>query len=131
LPPQALNVIVKYLSTSPSKENWLTLQALGGTVTRVPPSATAYIHRQALFAFLFDSFPQYKHDEQENVRWVKEFRNSMLPYSNGGYVNFSDCCIEDWLSAYYGCNFTRLMQIKQKYDPENVFHFPQSIPPLN
>jgi FAD/FMN-containing dehydrogenase len=131
LPPQALNVIVNYLSTSPSKENWLTLHALGGVVARVPPSATAYVHRQALFAFLFDSFPQCKQDEQENIRWVTAFRNSMLPYSNGGYVNFSDCCIKDWLSAYYGCNFTRLMQIKQKYDPENVFHFPQSIPPLN
>jgi hypothetical protein len=131
LPRQALNAIVERLSISPSEENWLTLQALGGAVTRVAPSATAYFYRQAQFAFLFDSFPQNKEDEEANIKWVDEFRNTMLPYSYGDYVNFPDCCIEDWLNAYFGTNFTRLMQIKQKYDPDNVFNFAQSIPPLS
>ena len=39
-----------------------------------------------------------------------------------------DADIADWQTAYYAENLTRLMQVKKQYDPENVFHGPQSIP---
>ncbi|MDQ2800182.1 MAG: BBE domain-containing protein, partial [Armatimonadota bacterium] len=42
--------------------------------------------------------------------------------------NYCDAAITDWPRAYYGANFARLTQIKAKYDPDNFFRFPQSIP---
>jgi len=53
----------------------------------------------------------------------------MLPYTNGVYINTQDLSIENWPKAYYGGNFERLTRIKAKYDLENFFRFPQSIPP--
>ncbi|XRJ16107.1 BBE domain-containing protein [Bacillus velezensis] len=53
----------------------------------------------------------------------------MKPYVTGSYVNVPDQNIENFGKAYYGSNFARLQRIKAKYDPENVFRFPQSIPP--
>jgi FAD/FMN-containing dehydrogenase len=63
------------------------------------------------------------------MTWVEAFRRAMLPYVCGAYVNYIDSNIEDWPSAYYGTNFEKLMRVKAKYDPQNVFRFPQSIPP--
>ncbi|OTZ92247.1 FAD-dependent oxidase [Bacillus cereus] len=52
----------------------------------------------------------------------------MLPFTKGVYVNTPDLSIKNWLDAYFSCNFDRLMKVKAKYDPKNVFNFPQSIP---
>ncbi|RAN74039.1 FAD-dependent oxidase [Bacillus sp. SRB_331] len=54
----------------------------------------------------------------------------MPPFTKGVYVNTPNLSIKDWPDAYYSCNFDRLMKVKAKYDPKNVFNFPQSIPPF-
>ena len=54
----------------------------------------------------------------------------MQPFvSSGAYSNYADPDLVGWQQAYYGSNFARLTRVKSVYDPENVFHFPQSIPP--
>jgi FAD/FMN-containing dehydrogenase len=60
---------------------------------------------------------------------VEDFRQAMLPFTRGVYVNTPDLSIKDWPEAYYGGNFDRLTRVKAKYDPENIFKYPQSIPP--
>lgn len=57
----------------------------------------------------------------------------MIPYTRGAYRDYRDYCdsqITDWPTAYFGENIGRLMLVKQAYDPENLFRFEQSIPPL-
>lgn len=63
------------------------------------------------------------------IRWVEDFHRAMLPYTKGVYVNTPDLSIINWPDAYYGRNFYQLTEVKAKYDPENVFRFPQSIRP--
>ena len=48
--------------------------------------------------------------------------------SDEGYQNFSDEAETGYLRAYYGANLERLVEIKRKYDPDNLFRFAQSIP---
>jgi FAD/FMN-containing dehydrogenase len=55
----------------------------------------------------------------------------LAPYVNGAYVNVPNAGMEDWETAYWGPNVDRLRAIKAKYDPNNVFSFEQSIPPLH
>ena len=49
------------------------------------------------------------------------------PADEEAYQNFIDCTLKDWQQAYYGTNFDRLVRVKRKYDPDDFFHFRQSI----
>ena len=51
------------------------------------------------------------------------------PYLSGGaYQNFTDRSQDDWPRAYYGQNLERLIEAKRRWDRDNLFRFPQSIP---
>ncbi|MBL3614838.1 BBE domain-containing protein, partial [Bacillus sp. RHFS18] len=69
-------------------------------------------------------------EERQNVRWIEGLRTSLSRETMGDYVNWPDREIRNWLQTYYGKNVHRLRQVKTKYDPENIFRFEQSIPPL-
>jgi FAD/FMN-containing dehydrogenase len=53
----------------------------------------------------------------------------MRPFLPGdSYVNYIDADLQDYARSYYGNNLSRLQAVKQQYDPDNFFHFAQSIP---
>jgi FAD/FMN-containing dehydrogenase len=63
------------------------------------------------------------------VDWVNEFWQAMGPHtSNRSYQNFIDPELVDWQRGYYGDNLERLVKVKHAVDPDNIFHFAQSIP---
>ena len=101
-------------------------------MNRVPADATAFSHRDALFLLAFDTSwePEDSHKVvKTNLRWIREFFDEMQPYvSDQAYQNFIDPALKNWQQAYYGANFERLVEVKKTYDPDDVFHFAQSIP---
>lgn len=100
----------------------------GGAPSRIATDATAVYLRQARCIIQYDGFWKAPQDEAATIGWVKSFREAMQPYTVGAYVNYSDSDLPDYLHEYYGPNLQRLVQVKQAYDPNNVFNFPQSIP---
>ncbi len=104
----------------------------GGAVGHVPPAATAFVHRDALA--LFSVSANWAVDERPSavrrlVDWVDGFWRMMGPHtSDRSYQNFIDPALTDWRRAYYGDNLERLVKVKRAVDPDNVFHFAQSIP---
>ncbi len=68
-------------------------------------------------------------DDNEHVTWVREAWNSIRPFSTGGnYLNFQTADeAEDRVQATYGANFDRLVEVKEKYDPENLFRSNRNI----
>lgn len=126
---EALRVLIHNLQTAPGPSNVLSLDAYGGQIRQVPESATAFPHRKALFVMHYQSYWQQNADAEKNIKWIEDFRTSMLPYTRGAYRNYCDSMIDDWPHAYFGRNLAGLIRIKQKYDPENLFSFEQSIPP--
>ena len=111
----------------------VAFDALGGQVNRVSPTATAFVHRNALFG------AQYTTDwtngaAQSGINnqhaWLRSFWTSMRPYANGqAYQNYIDPDLTNWSQAYYAQNYARLRQIKKTYDPTRLFNFPQAIVP--
>jgi FAD/FMN-containing dehydrogenase len=104
----------------------------GGAIGHVAPAATAFVHRDALA--LFSVGVNWAVDERPSavrglVDWVDKFWQEMAPHtSSRSYQNFIDPALTDWQHAYYGDNFERLVNVKRTVDPDNIFHFAQSIP---
>ncbi|GGI11848.1 FAD-binding oxidoreductase [Gottfriedia solisilvae] len=101
----------------------------GGAISRVPKHKTAFFWRRPLFYTEWTASWEKKAQQTMNLESVESVRQQMKPYVTGSYVNVPDQNIENFGEAYYGSNFERLQRVKAKYDPENLFHFPQSIPP--
>jgi FAD/FMN-containing dehydrogenase len=104
----------------------------GGAIGHVEPGATAFVHRDALA--LFSVGVKWAVDERPSavrglVNWVDKFWQDMGPHtSSRSYQNFIDPAVTDWQHAYYGDNLERLVNVKRAVDPDNIFHFAQSIP---
>jgi len=104
----------------------------GGAYNRVPPDATAFVHRDELFqlkhAVVVD--PQASTDEKQAAhRWVTRSWAWVHRWGSGRvFQNFADPELEDWAGAYYGPNYRRLVRVKARYDPAGFFHPPQSLP---
>jgi hypothetical protein len=111
----------------------VAFDALGGVVNRVSPTATAFVHRNALFG------AQYTTNWTNGAAaaginrqhaWLRSFWTSMRPYASGqAYQNYVDPDLTNWAQAYYAQNLTRLQNIKKIYDPTRLFTFPQAIQP--
>jgi FAD/FMN-containing dehydrogenase len=109
----------------------IAFDALGGAVNRVHPAATAFVHRDALFLAQYYTswtWPGTHIGVANQRRWLRTYYNSMHPHASGqAYQNYIDPELPGWQRAYYGANYPRLVQVKHKYDPLNLFSFPQSI----
>jgi FAD/FMN-containing dehydrogenase len=130
LPDKGVATVRHFIDESPaSTVTSVYLHGLGGAVARVPNDATAYFYRKALSNMSIFATWNTPDGTAPGIRWVEEFHRAMFPFTRGVYVNTPDLSIRDWPEAYYGNNFERLTQVKAKYDTENIFYFPQSIPP--
>ncbi|GAA3463430.1 FAD-binding protein [Saccharothrix longispora] len=111
----------------------LLIEALGGAVSDVAPTATAFPHRDAIGVVQYHSYWDQSTDPDhvdQRLTWLREVHATMQPHlGTGGYTNGMDPELTDWLIAYHGDNHHRLRQVKAVVDPDNFFTFPQSIPP--
>lgn len=120
----AINRIVQGIDSFSSGGLAMIMDAYGGAINKVPPAATAFAHRDMLFAIQYYATP----GSGSNVAALNRFYKSLRPYMSGyAYVNYIDPKQPNWAHAYYGSNYPRLVSIKKKYDPTNFFHFAQSI----
>jgi FAD/FMN-containing dehydrogenase len=111
----------------------VAFDALGGAVNRVAPSATAFVHRNALFGAQYTTgwtSGAASAGVNNQRAWLRSFWSSMRRYASGqAYQNYIDPDLANWQQAYYGGNYARLSAIKWKYDPASLFTFPQAIKP--
>jgi hypothetical protein len=140
LPDEALASIQQAITTaSTGFSRGIWMQSFGGAMAEVSPTATAFPHRKAQFILEFDSVWQDRTDTvtaQRAAQWTRDLRRALQKYTQGTYVNFVDLDLGsrstgnfDYLGMYYGENVARLRDVKSAWDPNNVFHFEQSIPP--
>jgi FAD/FMN-containing dehydrogenase len=136
---EAISLVASFMSKAPTPDcNYFT-NAFGGALKASEPSGgSAFTHRNALFYAepgagwgTRGGIPATEDPlTSKCLAWIAEFNQALEPYVNGAYVNVPNAGMADWESAYWGPNVDRLRAIKAKYDPDNVFSFEQSIPPL-
>jgi FAD/FMN-containing dehydrogenase len=109
--------------------SFLILFQHGGAVSRVPDDATAFSHRDATYLVHPIGCWERQADDERGLAWVNEVTEAIRPFGTGGvYLNFM--ADEDRVRAGYGAGtYERLVELKRRYDPDNVFRFNQNIQP--
>ena len=114
--------------TSPQSEVFIAL--LGGQAARVAPDATAYAMRDARFVLNVHARWETEREDEPCVGWAREFFQAAAPLATGSaYINFMTQEEGDRIAAVYGPNYARLIEVKDRYDPENLFSLNQNIRP--
>jgi len=122
--------MIEYGSRLPSPHCEIFIGFLGGVANQVPSGATAYAHRDARYVLNVHGRWMDRAEDEKGVSWAREFYAASTPFaSSGSYVNFMTEDEGDRVNAAYGANFSRLRDIKRRYDPENIFHLNQNINP--
>lgn len=132
LDDKAIEAACERASHPPSPNTLCSIWDLRGAVSSVPGDATAIGERSMSWMFSLDSTWSDPKDDTANIEWTRRCWSDMQPYGDGGlYLNFPGFGEEgtDLVKAAYGENFNRLVEIKTKYDPSNLFRFNQNIPP--
>ena len=103
----------------------ISLYALGGKVAEVDADETAFYYRNASFIVWLDTV--FEEHKCKNAAWIAEKFSYLESVTKGSYVNFPYACLPCHLEEYYGTHVCRLKKVKKKYDPFNIFTFPQGI----
>ena len=123
-----LDTMIEYAGKLPSSECEIFLGLLAGVANNIPPGATAYSARDAKFVINVHGRWQTPAQDDECIGWSRAFFNAAAPYaSSGAYTNFMTADEGERVAAAYGANYARLLEIKRRYDPRNIFHLNQNI----
>jgi FAD/FMN-containing dehydrogenase len=106
------------------------LEPLGGAIGRVDSSATSFGERNAGYSFHILAGWMDAADDDSVMAWARAFHDAMVPNATGGvYVNLLGDDEEDRVPAAYGENYRRLVELKIKWDPANLFRMNHNIQP--
>jgi FAD/FMN-containing dehydrogenase len=127
---EAVDTTLRYAGNLPSSQSEIFIGALGGQVSRVPPDATPYAHRDALYVMNVHTRWDEPAEDGKCITWARDFFDAAAPYATGGvYVNFLMDDEADRIGAAYGQNYDRLARTKKTFDPKNLFRQNQNIRP--
>ena len=102
--------------------------AIGGATKRPPVSATAYAHRDTVYAMNVHARWDTPAEDDACIKWARDFFKASAPFASSGvYVNFLTEDEGDRVKAAYGPNYDRLAEIKKRYDPQNLFRVNMNI----
>src|SRR5215207_4096589 len=130
LSDEAIEVMVRFVGKIPSPTTGVGLQQMHGAASRVDPAATAFPHRDEHYDLIILSQWADPADSEKNIEWTRAFFEAMQPFfERGVYVNNLGEEGEDRVKAAYGANYDRLLTLKDKYDPTNLFRLNQNFRP--
>jgi FAD/FMN-containing dehydrogenase len=122
--------IVDHVQTSTAQIAAAEIRVLGGALARVNADATAFAHRGARIMMTVAAMYRSPDDSAVHERWVEDFAAALRQGDGGAYVGFigdeGEARVRD---AYPGATWERLVAVKNRYDPTNLFRLNQNIPP--
>jgi FAD/FMN-containing dehydrogenase len=125
----AAETVVEHLQASTAPMAVAQLRVLGGAMARVPADATAFAHRDRPIMAGTGCVYEHAADRPVHDAWADGFA-AALRGGPGVYVNFlGDEGPDRVREAYPGPTWERLVEVKRRYDPDNLFHRNQNIPP--
>jgi FAD/FMN-containing dehydrogenase len=130
LSDEAIALHVQHGSNLPTPQSTMHLYPIDGAAGRVGRADTAFYHRQARFAEVMVGVHPDDSQNEAMMKWANDYWRALHPFSTGGaYVNMMMEEGEERVKASYGENYARLVAVKNRYDPENLFRVNQNIKP--
>jgi hypothetical protein len=133
LSDSAIDKLVEHGSARPSPSVQLLLEPLGGAVSRMGEEDTALGRRDV--PWCYHALSMWMEPGQKaydaHVAWARKLATNLEPDTTEGvYLNFTSDEGEDRVRSSYGPEkYARLVELKDKYDPTNIFHMNQNIKP--
>ena len=130
LPDEAIAAHMEHGPKVPTVNATMHIYQVNEAVHDLPLEATAFGHRDANFVVNIAGMWPDPADNEANIAWVRDYFAAIEPYAlTGGYTNFASGDEHERAADNYGASFGRLSEIKRRYDPDNLFHLNQNIPP--
>jgi FAD/FMN-containing dehydrogenase len=130
LPDELIDSMVERFASVPSPMTAMLLEHFHGAVTRIGPTETAVPHRDEGWNLLLPSEWIDHADTDANITWTKDTYAALSEHFSGGrWLNYLGDDQDDAISSAYGPNYERLVEVKRRYDPDNVFHLNHNIVP--
>ncbi len=127
---EAIEAHLEHGPKVPVVNSTVHIYPINGACHRVPSDATAFGYRHANFATVIAGMWPDPGQNEANIKWVRDYYDATAPLSEeGGYINFAAEDDQGRVKANYGGNYDRLVDVKRKYDPDNLFHLNQNIRP--
>jgi FAD/FMN-containing dehydrogenase len=130
LTDEAIAAHLEHGPNVPAVNSTVHIYPIDGAVQDVSSDATAFAYRDANFATVIAGMWPDPADNDANIAWVRGFYEATAPLSEeGGYINFMAADDQDRIRVNYRGNYDRLVEIKRKYDPDNILRVNQNIQP--
>jgi len=126
----AVTILVEAFDRAPTELCTLVIENLHGAATRVGPTATAFPHREPGHNLLLIAQWTDPADSDACIAWARTTFEALAPHmANRSYTNYLPADDHDRVREAYGVNYRRLVELKRRYDPENLFRLNQNIDP--
>ncbi len=130
LSPAEWRSLLALFAAAPVNKAYGYAEFYGGAINAVPRLDTAFIHRDVVLNMVMDVFWLLNAEREECERFLFAWNAALEPLSNGrAYQNYPSAADPDYVERFWAEAYPVLQRIKAKYDPENVFAFPQQIQP--
>ncbi len=130
IPDEAIDRHLEFARTMPTWKSGMHLYPIDGVAHAVAADDTAFSHRDASWSMAIAGIDSDRANAEALGEWARAYSDAVRPYSMGAaYVNFMMDEGQERIRGTYRENYDRLVRIKAIYDPENVFHVNQNIPP--
>jgi hypothetical protein len=129
----SISTILRYSAELPTALSNIAFQQLHGAASRVPSSETAFPHRYDHFDLLVHPATDNPNDSPKMISWAQQCWEALRPFvEHAVYVNALEDAVEEGgrrIREAYGTNYERLLALKRKYDPANLFRLNTNIKP--
>lgn len=122
LSDDAIKALLSHVQEMPGPYANIFIEPLGGAISGVGATETAFPHREAAYSLGFQAGWEEPADDEINIAWAREAYDALKPFSTGGaYSNYIDFDDEAKVAEAFGPNAARLKWVKDRYDPGGIF----------
>lgn len=126
----AIDTVIEYAAALPSAQCEIFVATIGGQTGRTKPEAMAYSNRDANYVVNVHARWETADEDARCIAWAREFFARTQSFASGGaYVNFLTSDEGERIAFAYGASYERLVDLKRKFDPTNLFRINQNISP--